>query len=41
MPDAAQRRAEQALTWRKTPDPVDISALSAQLDALMSGRLHG
>ena len=41
MSDAAQRRAERALTWRKTPDPVDISALSAQLDALMSGRGHG
>ncbi|GAW36119.1 beta-hexosaminidase [Roseovarius sp. A-2] len=41
MSDAAQRRAEQALRWRKTPDPVDILALSAQLDALMSGRVHG
>ncbi|SEL92410.1 beta-N-acetylhexosaminidase [Roseovarius tolerans] len=41
MSDAAQRRAERALTWRKSPDPVDISALSAQLDALMSGRVHG
>ncbi|MGX0878837.1 beta-N-acetylhexosaminidase [Roseovarius sp. MBR-154] len=41
MSEAAQRRAVRALTWRKTPRPVDISALSAQLDALMSGRGHG
>jgi len=41
MSDRAQARALRALTWRKTPDSVDIPALSAQLDALMSGRGHG
>ncbi|SEK51462.1 beta-N-acetylhexosaminidase [Roseovarius azorensis] len=41
MSARAQARAERALTLRKTPDPVDISALSAQLDALMGGHGHG
>lgn len=41
MTEAAQARAIRALTWRKTPDAIDISALSAQLDALMGGCAHG
>ncbi len=41
MSARAQARAESALALRKTPDPVDIFALSAQLDALMGGRGHG
>ncbi len=41
MTDAAQVRAIRALTWRKTPDAIDISALSAQLDALTGGCAHG
>jgi len=41
MTNAAQIRAERALTWRKTPQEIDISALSAQLDALMGGCSHG
>jgi beta-N-acetylhexosaminidase len=35
MTDAAQARAEAALTWRKTPTPVDIGALSEEFDDLM------
>jgi beta-N-acetylhexosaminidase len=41
MRPAAQARAERALAARRRPDPVDISALSAQLDALMGGQRHG
>lgn len=41
MSTAAQARADAALLMRKTPDPVDISALNAQLEALIGGRLHG
>ena len=41
MTPAAQTRAERALAARRTPDPVDISALDAQLEALLNGRLHG
>ncbi|WP_293447135.1 glycoside hydrolase family 3 N-terminal domain-containing protein [Planktotalea sp.] len=33
----AQRRADAALACRRTPDPVDISDLHAQLDALVNG----
>lgn len=33
MTDAAQARADRALTWRKTPDNIDISALKADLAA--------
>lgn len=33
----AQRRADAALACRRTPDPVDISDLHAQLDALANG----
>ena len=41
MTDAAQIRAERALAMRKTPDEIDISALTAKLDALLGGELHG
>jgi beta-N-acetylhexosaminidase len=41
MSDTAQTRAEAALSHRRPPDPVDISALTAQLDALTGGRMHG
>ncbi|MFB9150438.1 beta-N-acetylhexosaminidase [Roseovarius ramblicola] len=41
MRAAAQDRAERALAARRTPDPVDISALAAQLDALTGGRRNG
>jgi len=41
MTHAAQTRAEAALACRRGPDPVDISALAAQLDALTGGRMHG
>lgn len=33
MTDAAQTRADRALTWRKDPDHIDISALKADLAA--------
>lgn len=35
MSDAAQARADAALTWRKTPTPVDIAALSDELAELL------
>lgn len=41
MNDAAQRRAEAALAMRQTPTDVDISALEAELKALLNGRLDG
>jgi beta-N-acetylhexosaminidase len=41
MTPAAQIRAERTLAARRTPNPVDISALDAQLEALLNGRLHG
>ncbi|MFO7758840.1 MAG: beta-N-acetylhexosaminidase [Roseovarius sp.] len=41
MTDPAQRRAQAALAWRKAPASVDISALSAQFDALTHGLGHG
>jgi beta-N-acetylhexosaminidase len=41
MTDTAQTRAEAALACRRSPDPVDIFALTAQLDALTGGRMHG
>ncbi len=41
MTAPAQRRAEAALACRRIPDPVDISALAKQLDALTGGRMHG
>jgi beta-N-acetylhexosaminidase len=41
MTDAAQTRALRALQARRIPNPVDISALDAQLEALLNGRVHG
>jgi len=41
MTDAAQRRALRALSYRQTPDDIDISALDAQLKALVGEDLHG
>ncbi len=41
MTPQAQTRAEAAVAARKTPDDVDISALAAQLGALLSGRIDG
>ncbi len=41
MTTAAQTRALRALDMRKTPDDVDISALDAQLEALLGGAGHG
>lgn len=36
-----QRRATRALSYRQTPDDVDIAALDAQLEALMKQGAHG
>lgn len=41
MTDAAQTRAVRALNARRTPDEIDIPALTAKLDALLGGGLHG
>lgn len=41
MGQAAQTRAERALAARRTPDDIDISALGAQLEALLGGQGHG
>jgi len=41
MRAVAQARAERALASRHNPDPVDISALAAQLDALTGGQRDG
>lgn len=35
---AALERAEAALTWRRAPDPVDICALDAEFQSLMTGQ---
>ena len=37
MNDQAQSRAERALSARKTPDDIDISAAEAQLETLLNG----
>ena len=37
MTEAAQTRAERALAQRKDPDDIDIDALRAQLETLLSG----
>ncbi|WP_299671158.1 beta-N-acetylhexosaminidase [uncultured Roseobacter sp.] len=37
MTDAAQARAERALSFRKPPDDIDIDAARAQLEALVRG----
>ncbi len=41
MTDAAQRRALRALSYRQTPDEIDIAALDAQLKALVGEGVHG
>ena len=41
MTPAAQTRALRAMDARQTPDDVDIDALSAQLETLLGGILHG
>lgn len=41
MTPAAQTRALRALSMRKAPDDIDISALDAQLEALLGGAGHG
>jgi beta-N-acetylhexosaminidase len=41
MTDAAQRRALRALSYRQTPDDIDILALDAQLRALLGESVHG
>lgn len=41
MTTAAQIRADRALAMRQTPDDVDIPALTAKLDRLLGGALHG
>ncbi len=38
---AALARAEAALAARRAPDPVDISALEAEFESLLSGEAHG
>lgn len=41
MTEAAQSRAMAVLAARPTPVPVDISALTAELEALLAGQRHG
>ena len=41
MTPAAMTRARRALSMRKAPDDVDISAMDAQLEALLGGAGHG
>jgi beta-N-acetylhexosaminidase len=41
MTEAAQTRADAALKARRTPDDIDIAELNAELEALLSGRMHG
>lgn len=41
MTEAAQIRAQAALEARRSPDDIDIAALSAELEALLSGRPDG
>ena len=33
------KRAQDALTWRRTPDTVDIQALDDEFQALMMGQM--
>jgi len=40
MSDAAQARAQAAMTWRKPPQPIDIPVLEADLEALLDGRVY-
>lgn len=41
MTDVAQIRAERAITARRPPDDIDISALTAKLATLLGGDMHG
>lgn len=41
MTDAAQARALAALDARRKPDDIDIAALTAELEVLLSGRPYG
>jgi beta-N-acetylhexosaminidase len=41
MVDAAQKRAEAAMTWRRKPDVIDIPALEAELETLLGGQVYG
>lgn len=41
MTDTAQTRAERAIAMRRTPDEIDISALTAKLASLLGEDLHG
>jgi beta-N-acetylhexosaminidase len=41
MSDIAQARAEQALSRRQTPEPLDTEAAEAELSALMGGQVYG
>ncbi|MCB1331424.1 MAG: glycoside hydrolase family 3 protein [Maritimibacter sp.] len=41
MSPAARARAEDALGWRRDPEPVDIAALEAEFRALMTGEAPG
>lgn len=41
MTDAAQRRAEAALSFRQTPRPLDIQAAETELGHLIRGQGHG
>ena len=40
LSEHAERRAHAALACRRSPDPVDISHLHAQLEALANGTVH-
>jgi len=40
MSAAAQARAETALAARRPPAPIDISAVEAELEALLNGQVH-
>ena len=41
MTDVAQSRALRALSYRQTPDDIDIPALDAQLEVLLGEGVHG
>jgi len=41
MGEAALRRAQRALSYRQKPDDIDITALEAQLEALLGEGVHG
>ena len=41
MTDIAQSRALRALSYRQTPDDIDIPALDAQLEVLLGEGVHG